>query len=138
MWGLAEPAALKADCSPMGQVEAKVGVAPEQGRVRIVQGATFPNYVPGDPPYACDARRSPATIIIYRASRCFSGEDATAVKIVFPYDTRRRCCSTSGCCGGSGLSAYGFRLGFADIHNLICSKYLPKRGTASESREERG
>lgn len=81
---LASPAALNADCSPMGPVGAKVVVAPEHGKVRIAPGTAFPNYVPGDPPYACDAHRSPATIITYRAAPGFSGEDATAVQIFFP------------------------------------------------------
>jgi hypothetical protein len=81
---LASPASLNADCTPLGPVEAKVVTAPEHGKVRIAPGPAFPNYVPGDPPYACNAHRSPATIITYRAAPGFSGEDSTAVQIFFP------------------------------------------------------
>jgi hypothetical protein len=81
---LASPAALAPDCTPLGVVEAKVVVPPEHGVVHIRQGTAFPHYVPGDPPYACNAIRSPATIITYRSSPGFSGEDSAGVQIFFP------------------------------------------------------
>ncbi len=60
-------------------MEAKAIVAPDHGVVHIRQGTAFPKYVPGGPPYACDAIRSPATIITDRSSPGFAGEDTTAV-----------------------------------------------------------
>jgi len=81
---LAAPESLNADCSPLGSVGAKVVVAPDHGKVRIASGTAFPHYVPGDPPYACNSRRSPATIITYQSSPSFYGEDTTAVQIFFP------------------------------------------------------
>jgi hypothetical protein len=55
---LASPQSLAPDCTPLGQVEAKVVVPPGHGR--------------------------PATIITYRSAAGFTGEDSAAVQIVFP------------------------------------------------------
>jgi hypothetical protein len=81
---LASPVSLAADCTQLGTVAAKVVMPPSHGVVHIAQGTAFPHFVPGDPPYACNAQKSPATIITYRSSRGFSGEDTTAVQIFFP------------------------------------------------------
>jgi hypothetical protein len=81
---LASPESLAADCTPLGVVGAKVVVAPDHGVVDIRQGKAFPNYVPGDPPYACNSIKSPATIITYRSSPDFAGEDTAAVQLFFP------------------------------------------------------
>jgi hypothetical protein len=81
---LASPQALAPDCSPLGQVEAKVITPPDHGAVHIEQGMAFPNFSPGDPPYLCNARKSPATLITYRSAPGFSGQDTAAVQIFFP------------------------------------------------------
>ena len=81
---LASPAALAPDCSELGQVEARIVSGPEHGVVRIAKGTAFPNYAPGDPPYVCNARRSPATLITYRSEVGFVGEDTASVQIFFP------------------------------------------------------
>ncbi len=57
---------------------------PDHGVVQIRQGVAYPRYVPGDPPFARNAIRSPATIITYRSSPGFSGEASDAVQIFFP------------------------------------------------------
>ncbi len=62
---------------------AKVVVPPDHGVVHIAQGTAFPNYVPGDPPFACNGVRRPATIITYRSAASFTGEDSAAVQIFF-------------------------------------------------------
>jgi hypothetical protein len=81
---LASPASLAVDCTPLGTVEAKVVVPPDHGVVHISHGMAYPHFVPGDPPFACNSRRSPATIITYRSSAGFSGQDTAAVQIFFP------------------------------------------------------
>lgn len=81
---LASPASLAPDCSPLGPVEVKVLNAPAHGVVDVQAGKAFPHYVPGDPPYACNDHLSPATIVTYRASPGFSGEDSTRIQIFFP------------------------------------------------------
>ncbi len=81
---LASLAALAPDCSALGQVEAKIVSGPEHGVVQITKGTAFPNYAPGDPPYVCNARRSPATLITYRSEVGFTGEDTASMQIFFP------------------------------------------------------
>ena len=81
---LASPQALARDCSPLGRVEAKVITQPEHGTVTIASGTAFSNYAPGDPPYACNARRSPATVISYRSAPDYVGPDVAAVQVFFP------------------------------------------------------
>jgi hypothetical protein len=81
---LASPASLASDCTPLGPVEVKVIVPPQHGVVHAAPGTAFPHYVPGDPPYACNGKRSPATIITYRSAPDFSGDDSTLLQIFFP------------------------------------------------------
>jgi hypothetical protein len=81
---LASPQALAADCSPLGEVGAKVLTPPGNGTIRIAHGMAFSDFVPGDPPFLCNTRKTPATLITYRASPGFSGEDTAVVRIVFP------------------------------------------------------
>jgi hypothetical protein len=81
---LASPQALAADCSPLGAVGAKVLTPPRDGTLHIADGMAFSNFVPGDPPFLCNTRKTPATLITYRASPGFSGEDTAVVRIVFP------------------------------------------------------
>jgi hypothetical protein len=81
---LASPQALAADCSPLGEVRAKVLTPPGNGTIHIAHGMAFSDFVPGDPPFLCNTRRTPATLITYRASPGFSGEDTAVVRIVFP------------------------------------------------------
>ena len=75
---------LARDCSPLGVVEAKLLTPPANGTVRIEQGTAFSNFSAGDPPYACNSRRSPATVVSYQASPGFTGQDAAVVQIFFP------------------------------------------------------
>lgn len=81
---LASPASLAADCSPLGPVEVKVLTPPQHGVVHVQPGKAFPHYVPGDPPYACNGEPRPATIVTYRATSGYVGEDTTKVQIFFP------------------------------------------------------
>lgn len=81
---LASPQALARDCAPLGSVEVKVTEPPEHGSVHVEQGMAFPNYVPGDPPYLCNAHRAPATLVTYRSEPGFTGQDVTVVQIFFP------------------------------------------------------
>jgi hypothetical protein len=81
---LASPQSLANDCSPLGQVNAKVITPPDHGTVNIEKGTAFSNYTPGDPPYLCNAKKSPATLITYRSAPGFSGQDTTSVQIFFP------------------------------------------------------
>lgn len=81
---LASPMSLAKDCSPLGQVDAKIITPPDHGTVHIEQGMAFPSYTPGDAPYLCNARKGPATLITYRSAPGFSGQDAATVQIFFP------------------------------------------------------
>ncbi len=81
---LASPQSLASDCSPLGEVDAKVIAPPDHGSIDIRQGLIFSHYVPGDPPYLCNARKTPATVITYRANHGYSGEDTTSVQVFFP------------------------------------------------------
>jgi hypothetical protein len=81
---LASPQSLAIDCSPLGEVDAKIIAPPDHGTVDIVKGMAFSNYTPGDPPYLCNAKKSPATLITYRSTPGFSGQDTVSVQIFFP------------------------------------------------------
>ena len=81
---LASPQSLARDCSPLGHVDAKVITPPEHGTIAIQNSMAFSNYTPGDPPYLCNAKKSPATLITYKSSPGFTGQDATTVQIFFP------------------------------------------------------
>ncbi|MGI4809552.1 MAG: hypothetical protein ACRYF2_15765 [Janthinobacterium lividum] len=81
---LASPQSLARDCSPLGQVVAKVVTPPEHGTVAIEDSMAFSNYTPGDPPYLCNAKKSPATLITYRSASGFSKQDVASVQIFFP------------------------------------------------------
>ena len=81
---LASPQALAPDCTSLGQVDAKVMLPPDHGTIHIEHGSAFSNFVPGDPPFACNARKSPATLITYRSEPGFSGEDTASVQVFFP------------------------------------------------------
>jgi len=81
---LASPQSLAKDCSSLGQVDVKVITPPDHGTIYIEKGMAFSNYTPGDPPYLCNAKKSPATLITYRSAPGFSGQDTAAVQIFFP------------------------------------------------------
>ena len=81
---LASPQALARDCTPLGQVDVKVVTPPENGTIHIAKGMAFPNYTPGDAPYLCNTKKSPATLITYQSSPDFSGQDTAVVQIFFP------------------------------------------------------
>jgi len=81
---LAGPQALGPDCSPTGEVVVKVTAAPDHGTVHVEQGMIFSNYKPGDPPYLCNARKTPATLVSYRATAGFVGDDVAVIQIFFP------------------------------------------------------
>ncbi len=84
---LASPQSLASDCSPLGDVDAKVIAPPDHGSIDIRHGLIFSHYVPGDPPYLCNARKTPATVISYRATPGYTGEDTTSVQVFFPNGT---------------------------------------------------
>lgn len=81
---LASASSLAPDCTPLGAIEVKVITPPQHGAVYAAAGTAFPEYVPGDPSYACNKKRSPAEIITYRSTPGFTGEDSTLVQIFFP------------------------------------------------------
>jgi hypothetical protein len=81
---LASTQSLANDCSPVGQIEAKIVTPPDHGSLSIKQVTDFSNFAPGDPHYQCNAKKSPATLITYRSAPRFSGQDAVSVQIFFP------------------------------------------------------
>lgn len=81
---LATPQALARDCSTLGTVTVKVVEAPDHGTIIVAPGTAFSNYVPGDAPYLCNARRTPATLLTYQPTPGFSGDDIAVVQIFFP------------------------------------------------------
>lgn len=81
---LASPQALARDCSSLGRVETKIVNPPEHGTIAIAPGTAFSNFTPGDPPYLCNAKKSPATLITYKPAPGFSGQDIASVQLFFP------------------------------------------------------
>ena len=81
---LATLQSLAKDCSPLGEIDVKVVTPPDHGAVHIEKGMAFSNYTPGDAPYLCNAKKSPATVITYRSASGFSGQDTAAVEVFFP------------------------------------------------------
>ena len=75
---------LDKDCSPLGKIDTKIITPPDHGTLSVTQGLAFPNYSPGDPPFMCNAKKSPATLLTYRAAPGYVGPDATSVQIFFP------------------------------------------------------
>lgn len=82
--GLAAPQALDRDCVPLGQVVVKVLTPPDHGTIHVGQGTVFSNYQPGDPPFPCNARKTPATLVSYHAADGFLGDDVAVIRIFFP------------------------------------------------------
>ncbi len=76
--------ALDRDCNPLGQIEVKVTSPPDHGTVHVTSGLNFSEHRPGDPPYFCDARRTPATIVTYQAAPAYTGSDVSVFQIFFP------------------------------------------------------
>jgi hypothetical protein len=62
----------------------KIVTPPEHGTLHIEKGMAFSNYTPGDPPYLCNAKKSPATLITYQSAPDYSGQDTAAVQVFFP------------------------------------------------------
>jgi len=81
---LTEAMSLNRDCSPQGHIDAKIVAQPDHGAVSIQPGSAFPAYSPADPPYLCNARKSPATIVTYRATPGFTGQDTASIQLFFP------------------------------------------------------
>ncbi len=81
---LANLHSLATDCSPLGHVEAKIVTPPEHGTIAITNGTAFSNFTPGDPPFACNAKRSAATLITYKAATGFAGRDVATLQVFFP------------------------------------------------------
>ncbi|GAB0118918.1 hypothetical protein Acid7E03_29900 [Acidisoma sp. 7E03] len=81
---LASASSLAPDCTPLGPIEVKIITPPQHGTVHAAAGTAFPEYVRGDPPYACNKKRSPAEIITYQSTPGFTGEDSTLMQIFFP------------------------------------------------------
>ena len=81
---LAAPQALDPDCSPMGEVVVKVTAPPDHGAVNVAPGLIFSEFSPGDPPFMCNARKTPATLITYQATAGYVGDDVAVIQIFFP------------------------------------------------------
>lgn len=81
---LASPQALDPSCAPLGDIVVKVTSAPDHGTVHVAAGSAYSNFQPGDPPFMCNARKSPATLITYQAAAGYTGPDVAVVRIFFP------------------------------------------------------
>ena len=76
--------ALNPDCSLLGYPSAKLATGPSNGAVTVFKGAAFPVYESVNPRSACNRRRVPGTVVVYRPRRDFTGSDSFTVNVIFP------------------------------------------------------
>ncbi|MCQ8279395.1 hypothetical protein NFI95_13195 [Acetobacteraceae bacterium KSS8] len=82
---LASPLPLDRTCAPDGDVIVKLITPPDHGSVTITHGTVLPNFTPADgPQYLCNSRKALATLVTYRATPGFTGDDAAVIQIFFP------------------------------------------------------
>ncbi len=84
MLRLASPSALAPDCTSLGAVVVKVTEPPDHGTVHVAHGMAFTDFRPGDPPYLCNARRTPATLVFYQPAPGYTGADTAVIRVFFP------------------------------------------------------
>lgn len=72
-------------CQSVGPLTISLIEQPRSGRVEVEQGRDYPNFSALNTRSRCNARKAPATIVLYTPPLGYSGEDAFAIEFVGPY-----------------------------------------------------
>ena len=81
---------LDPDCRSRGLTTVNLLVAPSGGEVSTRRESRFPSFVKANVRSQCDARRTPSTVIYYKARPDFAGNDVFDVEIIFPEGVARK------------------------------------------------
>lgn len=78
--------AIRDDCSTSGQASVRPTIEPTNGRLVMRQGQDVPRIVaaPGTPRAKCAGRSYPGTIVTYRPTAGFTGEDTFGIDVIWP------------------------------------------------------
>jgi hypothetical protein len=81
--------ALRDDCSVSGQPTVRTVVEPANGRIAYRHGSDVPylRAAPGTPRAKCVGRSYPGTIVTYRPTAGFTGEDTFVIDAIWPAGT---------------------------------------------------
>ena len=77
------------NCSSRGTSEVRLIAQPAGGQITLKYASDYPSLPASDPAFACDRRRVPATLVYYRSSPGFRGNDSVDLELVFPTGTVR-------------------------------------------------
>ena len=76
---------LALDCTPQNfDDEIKILQQPLHGAVKTVTENIFPQFPQGIPQYACNAKRAPARLIIYKPEADYVGPDSVVIESIGP------------------------------------------------------
>jgi hypothetical protein len=73
---------LNPDCSPVGEMDARVTKQPEHGTVEVEPGTGFSNYPENNQRHACNLKPSQGMRINYASKEDFIGKDTFDVEIL--------------------------------------------------------
>lgn len=80
---------LNADCTPTGEVTARLVSGPSNGTVQIDKTMANPTYLQSNQRYVCNTRKVPGTRVTYTPKPGFTGTDNVAVEMFFPSGVNR-------------------------------------------------
>ena len=83
-------ASLNPDCSLTGAVVVRVVKAPDHGRVTVLAGKGYTNFVAANPRQHCNFRATPGVNAVYTSDPGYVGPDSAALDIIFPTGEERQ------------------------------------------------
>jgi len=78
------------DCTPVGEVTARVTQSPQQGRISVARVQDFPHFPSTNIRSVCNRRRVTGTMIQYVSPRGFIGSDYVGIEIFYPSGSLRQ------------------------------------------------
>jgi hypothetical protein len=70
------------DCTSTGPMDTKILTEPKHGILEITDGNAFPSFPRENVRYACNSKKVPAKLGVYRAQRGFQGDDEFVVRSI--------------------------------------------------------
>ncbi len=77
------------DCSSLGSASVSLVAAPAGGQVSVGNTRDYAAYSPTNPRSACNRRKLPVTVIVYRSRPDFTGTDQFSAEVVMPTGAAR-------------------------------------------------
>jgi hypothetical protein len=78
------------DCTPTGEITARVTQSPQHGQAYIARAQEFPNFPAVNVRSACNRRRVSGVLIRYISERGFVGADYIGLELIYPGGLLRR------------------------------------------------